>query len=78
MQLRTSIEYADPSPIPVKVTLTGSLEGFERLERAISKSDIPLYEVDDFVYQLREASRALRRQTTVSDHAPRKMLEGDL
>ncbi len=76
MQLRTTIEYADPSPIAVRITLVGPLEGFEKLRDALRK--VPLYEVDNLSYQIDEAVRQLRARTTVSDPAPRRMLAGDL
>jgi hypothetical protein len=78
VQLRTEIEYAEPSNALVRLTLIGSLEGFEKLESAIRASNIPLYEVDTLIYQLRDASMTLRSRTTVSGGPPRRMVEGDL
>lgn len=78
MQLRTAIRFTDPGSQNVTLTLTGTLEGFEKLERALSKSDVPLYEVDTLIYQLRDLSRDLRRSFDTSVQAPRRMVEGDL
>ncbi len=66
MQLRTTIEYADPGEIPVTITLTGTLAGFERLNKVL-KDKVPIYEVDDLVYMIDEATRSLRGRTTITE-----------
>ena len=72
--MRVTAKYSDPSKMPVSLTLSGELERFEQLGRAllnVSESWL----VTDLLRAIHEASRELRKHHHIDTDPPQEPSE---